>query len=111
MNHARSYRYHGARRLTTKSFGLHLCHTCYPSHLKILPHSYLNAFIGSYSDAFLAGYTPKNIPTAAENKKATITDHRARCVGRTSTALKVLLRIKNITKRIIAEKNQKLRFL
>ena len=49
------------------------------------PHSYLNAFIGSYSDAFLAGYTPKNIPTAAENKKATTTDHRARCVGRNST--------------------------
>lgn len=33
-------------------------------------YSYLNASIGSSFDALLAGYIPKNMPTADEKRKA-----------------------------------------
>ena len=45
-------------------------------------HSYRSATMGSNRDAFLAGYTPKNIPTATENEKARATDQTVTFVGR-----------------------------
>src|SRR3989338_2155055 len=45
-------------------------------------YSYLRAIIGSIAAAFLAGYTPKNIPTLAEKKNARNIDHMLSLAGK-----------------------------
>ena len=55
-----------------------------------ITYSYLKASIGRNLDAFLAGCIPKNIPTNAENKKATVIDHVVIVTGNSENLARIL---------------------